>query len=261
MRAKKSLWPQIEATFKQMDIAATELECFEVLQKQEQLAASHRINNLQGEVQKQKELERTLQNRYGSLMEELEKIQNIMDQYRVQAQQQEEIEANNHAHELTETVADETDVQDTENSKAVPLSVENGTAIAADPSHDETANQQVGIVPDHTAANAKNDMDVDSNIKQTTQDPNAKSPDAAPAAEDDTGKVEGNSTDGNVDNGENTLDKGAVVQTSSNEANREDQDVVMDAVNSHDDSIQEKTAASDEGDKMQVADGQGDGTN
>ena len=57
MRSKKSLWPQIEATFKQMDTAATELECFRVLQKQEQLAASHRINNIWSEVEKQKELE------------------------------------------------------------------------------------------------------------------------------------------------------------------------------------------------------------
>ncbi|KAJ7978178.1 Cell division cycle 5-like protein [Quillaja saponaria] len=39
MRAKKSLWPQIEATFKHMDTAATELECFRALQKQEQQAS------------------------------------------------------------------------------------------------------------------------------------------------------------------------------------------------------------------------------
>ena len=74
MRAKKSLWPQIEATFKQIDIAATELECFQALQKQEQLAASHRINNLWTEVQKQKELEKTLQQRYGDLTAELEAV-------------------------------------------------------------------------------------------------------------------------------------------------------------------------------------------
>ncbi|CAJ1976277.1 unnamed protein product [Sphenostylis stenocarpa] len=107
----KSLWPQVEATFKQMDIAATELECFKVLQKQEQLAASNRITNLWAEVQKQKELEKTLQNRYGSLIEELEKMQNIMDQCRLQAQQEEEIEAHNHAPESIETKTDETDVQ------------------------------------------------------------------------------------------------------------------------------------------------------
>ncbi|KAL0358607.1 UNVERIFIED_CONTAM: Cell division cycle 5-like protein [Sesamum angustifolium] len=45
MRAGK-LWTQIEATFKQMDTAGTELECFQALQKQEQLSATHRISNL-----------------------------------------------------------------------------------------------------------------------------------------------------------------------------------------------------------------------
>ncbi|KAL5537949.1 hypothetical protein UlMin_043005 [Ulmus minor] len=67
LRAKKSLWPQIEETFKQMDSAAKELECFQALQKQEQLAASYRISNIWEEVQKQKELERTLQKQYGDL--------------------------------------------------------------------------------------------------------------------------------------------------------------------------------------------------
>ncbi|KAF4371625.1 hypothetical protein G4B88_009495 [Cannabis sativa] len=41
--SQMSLWPQIEETFKQMDTAAKELECFQALQKQEQLAASHRL--------------------------------------------------------------------------------------------------------------------------------------------------------------------------------------------------------------------------
>ena len=117
MRVKKSLWPQIEATFKQMDVAATELECFKALQKQEQLAASHRINNLWGEVQKQKELEKTLQNRYGSLIEELEKMQNVMDQCRLLAQQQEEIKAN-HARESTETPETKADGIDVSKAKA-----------------------------------------------------------------------------------------------------------------------------------------------
>ncbi|KAJ6292040.1 hypothetical protein OIU76_024024 [Salix suchowensis] len=50
-----------------MDTAGTELECFQALQRQEQLAASHRINGLWEEVQKQKELEQALQRRYGDL--------------------------------------------------------------------------------------------------------------------------------------------------------------------------------------------------
>lgn len=99
MRAGK-LWSQIESTFKQMDTAGTELECFRALQKQEQLAASHRINNTWEEVQKQKELERTLQKRYGDLVVDKQKIQHHMDEYRIQAQMQEEIAAKNRALEL-----------------------------------------------------------------------------------------------------------------------------------------------------------------
>ncbi|KAK9293243.1 hypothetical protein L1049_021234 [Liquidambar formosana] len=94
MRAGK-LWSQIEATFKQMDTAATELECFQALQKQEQLAASNRINGLWEEVKRQKELEQTLQSRYGNLIAEQERIQNLMDECRVQAQIQEEVAAKN----------------------------------------------------------------------------------------------------------------------------------------------------------------------
>ncbi|KAJ8564935.1 hypothetical protein K7X08_001395 [Anisodus acutangulus] len=99
MRAGK-LWSQIESTFKQMDTAGTELECFRALQKQEQLAASHRVNNLWEEVQKQKELERTLQKRYGDLVADKEKIQHLMDEHRIQAQLQEEIAAKRRALEL-----------------------------------------------------------------------------------------------------------------------------------------------------------------
>lgn len=78
MRSGK-IWSQIEATFKQMDTAGTEVECFQALQKQEQVAASHRINSLWEEVQKQKELERTLQKRYGDLIAEQELIQSILE--------------------------------------------------------------------------------------------------------------------------------------------------------------------------------------
>nr|WRO64633.1 MYB transcription factor protein [Rosa persica] len=74
-RGKDVLWPKIEETFKQMDTATKELECFQALQKQEQLAATSRINNMWEEVQKQKELEQTLKKRYGDLVVKLEKIQ------------------------------------------------------------------------------------------------------------------------------------------------------------------------------------------
>ena len=130
-RAKTTLWPKVEATLKLMDTAATELECFKALQKQEQLAASHRINSLWEEVQKQKELERTLQRRYGDLVAELDRIQHLMDEYRIQAQKQEEIAAENHALEL---------------------------AKAAE---DENAGQQMDGEQEHAYASPKPDMDID----------------------------------------------------------------------------------------------------
>lgn len=248
MRAKKSLWPQIEATFKQMDIAATEFECFQALQKQEQLAATHRINNIWAEVQKQKELEKTLQKRYGDNMAELERIQNIMDQFRLQAQQQEEIEAQNHALESSEAAADKIDVQGTENHEAVPLSVD----------------QQVDIVQDQVISSSINDMDVDSCKEDKAHNTDIKLPDA-PAAADESGNVaEGN----NIDNRETTLDKSVAVEIGSIQANGKDRDVenpdeVVNAVVDkpdedvkavdQPDSTRETTL--DEGDNIQVADG------
>lgn len=214
MRAKQSLGPQIEATFRQMDVAATEFECFIALQKQEQLAASHRINNLLDEVQKQKELEKTLQKKYVSLIEELEKKQAIMEQYRALAQQQEEIEALSHAHESTETAANETD---TENCKDMPHSLEHGSVVADDPSHVGTANQQVDIVQDQGTSSPKKDMDVDSDEVHA----DVKSPDATIAAKNDIGKVEGTGTDGDAYNGENTLDMGAAVEISTSEGSED----------------------------------------
>ncbi|KAK4795973.1 hypothetical protein SAY86_028299 [Trapa natans] len=92
---EKSLWDKIESTFKQMDTAGTELECFQVLQKQEQLAASFRVGNLREEVEKQKELERTLQFQYGSLAAELERTKQLMEGYRAEAKRKEEDEAKN----------------------------------------------------------------------------------------------------------------------------------------------------------------------
>ncbi|PHT80918.1 Cell division cycle 5-like protein [Capsicum annuum] len=108
MRAGK-LWSEIESTFKKMDTAGTELECFRALQKQEQLAATHRINNMWEEVQKQKEFERTLQKRYGDLVAEKQKIQQLMDGHRIQAQIQEEIAAKNLALELAKAEMAEKD--------------------------------------------------------------------------------------------------------------------------------------------------------
>ncbi|KAI3915670.1 hypothetical protein MKX01_015495 [Papaver californicum] len=92
MRGGK-LWTQAEATFKQMDTAATELECFQALQKQEQLAAFYRINGLVEEIKKQKELEQNLQHKYGNLIVEQDKIERLLQEYKSQAKLQEEIKA------------------------------------------------------------------------------------------------------------------------------------------------------------------------
>ncbi|PKA60742.1 Cell division cycle 5-like protein [Apostasia shenzhenica] len=98
MRAGKLL-SQIEATYKQMGTAATELECFKDLQKQEELAASYRVSNLTEEVNNQKQLERTLQHRYGELAAEEERIQGLLEEHKMHLKIEEEIAARNRAAE------------------------------------------------------------------------------------------------------------------------------------------------------------------
>lgn len=137
-RRAAALWTQIQSTFKQMDTAATELECFQALQKQEQLAGEHRINNLWEEVQKQKKLEQILQKRYGDLLAELEKTQNFINSYRIQALEQVAIPIENPATEpavavenqdvLTSTPVPEP-VQLDETATPNPESLANGDAI------------------------------------------------------------------------------------------------------------------------------------
>ncbi|XP_073297595.1 cell division cycle 5-like protein [Primulina huaijiensis] len=108
MRAGK-LGTQIEATFKQMDTAGTELECFIALQKQEQLAATRRISNLWEEVQKQKDLEHILQKRYGDLLPELERVKNLIDLYRLQAKREEETATEDNSLVLSSSEAEPAD--------------------------------------------------------------------------------------------------------------------------------------------------------
>ncbi|XP_020253933.1 cell division cycle 5-like protein, partial [Asparagus officinalis] len=102
MRAGK-LWSQIEATFKQMDTAATELECFQALQKQEVVAASYRVGSLMEEVNKQKGLERNLQQRYGDLIAEHDRVQKLLEEHRERLRLEDEITAKQRA--LEEEVA------------------------------------------------------------------------------------------------------------------------------------------------------------
>ncbi|KAJ9682474.1 hypothetical protein PVL29_018403 [Vitis rotundifolia] len=154
VRAGK-LWTQIEATFKQMDTAGTELECFQALQKQEQLAASHRINGLWEEVQKQKELEQTLQSRYGDLIAEQERIQSLIDEYKVQAKIQEEIAAKNRALELAEAETCQMDVENPEPADEL------GNSVQVDPSHGGLPDQKMDSSQEECHTSPKHDADAD----------------------------------------------------------------------------------------------------
>ncbi|KAG6434701.1 hypothetical protein SASPL_106342 [Salvia splendens] len=137
MRCNK-LWAQLEATFKQMDTAGTELECFQALSKQETLAATYRISNLWEEVQKQKDLERTLQKRYGDRMAELESIQHLVKAYRLQAERDLENAAkdNDTAMDAIDTTQDQSVAPDLEAHKDVatqePDAAEEKAAVTKD---------------------------------------------------------------------------------------------------------------------------------
>ncbi|KAA8539013.1 hypothetical protein F0562_025705 [Nyssa sinensis] len=198
VRAGK-LWSQIEATFKQMDTAGTELECFQALQTQEQLAASHRITSLWEVVQKQKELEKTLQKRYGDLIAEQERIQHLMDTHRVEAQIQEEITAKNRALKLAAAAATETVVPNTETPDLVASSDEIRNSMPVDSFHDETPSQQMDAAQVQVHASPKHDMDVDA--VEDNADPGMEviSSHSTPStAEEDSAKPIGNGSEGSV---------------------------------------------------------------
>lgn len=178
MRAGK-LWTQIEATFKQMDTAGTELECFQALQKQEQLAASHRINGLWEEVQKQKELEQTLQSRYGDLIAEQERIQSLIDEYRVQAKIQEEIAAKNCALELAEAETCQMDVENPEPAAADEL----GNSVQVDPSHGGLPDQKMDSSQEEYHTSPKHDADADADAANHITVAGLETPDAVAASD------------------------------------------------------------------------------
>ncbi|KAL2539867.1 Cell division cycle 5-like protein [Abeliophyllum distichum] len=144
-----NIWSQIEATFNQMDTAGTELECFQALQKQELLAATHRISNLWEEVQKLKDLERILQKRYGGLLQEQERVQNLIDAY-LQAKIQEEIAAKNRAREMAEAEAalNQTVTSNLETPETLAFPDE-GNSMPVDTRPDEIPSQQMDAVQEH----------------------------------------------------------------------------------------------------------------
>ncbi|KAL1127726.1 hypothetical protein V6Z11_A13G197300 [Gossypium hirsutum] len=143
-RRAATLWRHIESTVKQIDTAGTELECFQALQKQEHLAASHRINGLWEEVQKQKELEQTLQRRYGNLMSELERMQRLMNVYRAQAEKQEEVGEKNHALELSEAAASQVAVPSAGHSEPAPSLEHLDSSLDGQPSAEVDVNADSG---------------------------------------------------------------------------------------------------------------------
>lgn len=102
-----------------MDTAATELECFQELQKQEHLAASYRIQNLSEEVSKQKALERTLQSRYGELVSGFQRIQEQVEEHKRQLKVQEAVEAESHAQEEEAAASNHAAAEEEDGSKSL----------------------------------------------------------------------------------------------------------------------------------------------
>ncbi|CAN6582189.1 unnamed protein product [Malus baccata var. baccata] len=196
MRAKEGLWPKIEETFKQIDTAAKELECFKALQKQERLAATHRINNIWEEVQNQKELERQLQKQYGDLVVEVERVQHRMDELRAEAEKQ-EIAARNSDLELPEAAADVTVLQTTENPDPVTASDELGKAVPGGASDGEATIQQMDGEQEQASTAPEGDMDIDAEKVHAMPAEDVNLPDKMPSA------VEGDNVSDNVVASEN----------------------------------------------------------
>ncbi|TQD92904.1 hypothetical protein C1H46_021384 [Malus baccata] len=176
MRAKEGLWPKIEEPFKQMDTAAKEVECFKALQKQERLAATHRINNIWEEVQNQKELERQLQKRYGNLVGEVERVQQRMDELRTEAEKH-EIAARNSDLELAEAAGNVT-----ENPDPVTASNELGNAVPGGASDGEATNHQIDGVQEQASTGPEGDMDIDAKKVLATPAEDVNLPDNMPSS-------------------------------------------------------------------------------
>ncbi|KAL9274183.1 Methylthioribose-1-phosphate isomerase-like protein [Drosera capensis] len=134
-----------------MVTAGTELDCFLALQKQENLAASYRANSLREDVQKQKELEKTLQKRYGDLLAEIERTKHLMEESRVQARRMEELEAANRSKESALATETPDNVLNTE-------SVEPPSSRGVDSSHDVTTTMMLDSVEGSDKLTSEQDM-------------------------------------------------------------------------------------------------------
>lgn len=192
MRADK-LKTQIELTFKQMNTAGTELDCFLALQRQEKLAASFRIKGLWEEVQKQKEVERTLQKRYGDLVAELERVQQLMNHYRIEAQKLEEIEAKKHAEELAEKAANLASLPSSETPEPV-------TTVEVDSSTDVKPHQDGEAAEVVSGVSLQDDMHVDGVVETQSISFSSEAP-LKDSSKDTEAAKEQNVNDANVHNG------------------------------------------------------------
>ncbi|WZZ53415.1 hypothetical protein YC2023_053522 [Brassica napus] len=74
----ETVWSQIEASLKQIEIGRTEVECFKALKRQEEMAATFKKKNQEEEVSKQKEREWKLHARYENLLSTFQKGKEIM---------------------------------------------------------------------------------------------------------------------------------------------------------------------------------------
>lgn len=192
MRANK-LWAQVEATFKQMDTAGTELECFQALKKQETLSATHRISNLWEEVQKQKDLERTLQKRYGDRMTELERVQHLINAYRLQAEREHENAAkeNDTAMDAIDTAQDQSVAPDLGDALKDEVAANNNDIAMEEVNAAE--NQPVPVASD--VGTSKEEV-VTKDIVEAEADADAAGDEAvAPTAEPESTQNEENSTE------------------------------------------------------------------
>ncbi|KAB5512020.1 hypothetical protein DKX38_029048 [Salix brachista] len=275
VRSERQLLPPIELTLKQMDTAGTELECFQALQRQEQLAASHRINGLWEEVQKQKELEQTLQRRYGDLVAELERTQQLIINYRALAIQQEEIAAKNRTLELAEAATKQAAMLNSEPSEPV-TSDEHGNSMPVGSSDKKVLEQQMDVDSENVNSALATDTslinDVPSDVGQMTliQGNGHEASGAIPS-----------SPDGNNQNGapvltEDSINRGDIVSTVGvavkikvNDASVDGDagDVVMrteimDGLASVEgESIRERADGFDKADVIQVSNGRDDKVN
>lgn len=181
VRADK-LKTQIELTFKQMNTSGTELDCFLALQRQEKLAASLRIKGLWEEVQKQKELEKALQKRYGDLVAELERVQQLMDEYRIQAQQLEEMEAMRQAEELAKAVVHQTEVPTSDAAEAP-------SAMEVDSSNDMKPDQEADTPAEEVQKTSlENVMHVDGDAAPVMDEHSTAPPE--PSSKESSGNTE-----------------------------------------------------------------------